>query len=82
MDAFLLKSTKTVLRDKDTHMIGSTSLFIASKLEDVKPIRLKVLFDKICHRKIDQHTLKRMETKILQTLEYDVFFVTPIECLG
>ena len=35
----------------DLHVIGVTSMFIASKYEDIYPLKMKMVFEKIAHKK-------------------------------
>ena len=33
----------------DLHVTGVTSMFVASKYEDIYPLKMKVVFEKIAH---------------------------------
>ncbi len=48
MDSYIFKSEKIITTD-DVHILGLTSMFIASKFEDVIPIRMSSLVSKIGH---------------------------------
>ena len=48
LDMFIYKSTE-IINTEDVHLIGLTSMFIASKFEDVVPIRMHSLVSKIGH---------------------------------
>lgn len=37
----------------DLHIIGVTCMFIASKFEDIYPLKMKTVFEKIAHKKIE-----------------------------
>jgi len=37
---------------KELHEVGVTAMWIATKYEEIYPIRLKVMYDKIGHQKI------------------------------
>lgn len=50
MDQYMKKSTAR-LEVKDLHLIGITSMFIASKYEEIHPLKLEVLYDKIARKK-------------------------------
>jgi hypothetical protein len=50
MDSYLKKS-KAKLEVKDLHLIGISSMFLASKYEEIHPLKLDVLFDKIARKK-------------------------------
>lgn len=49
MDLFLQK-TNTVLENSNMHLIGVTCIYIASKYEDVIPIRMHSIHTKIAHK--------------------------------
>jgi len=40
-------------------------MFMASKYEDVKPLLMKTVFNKIGHQKIPEESIKRVELDIL-----------------
>jgi len=71
MDMYLSKC-KTVLSNSDVHLIGIVSMFIASKMEDIYPIRMSHIRTKISHGKFSESEIIKKERAILQTLEYDV----------
>ena len=48
------------LEVSDLHLCGVTSMFIASKYEDINPIKLSVVHEKIAHQ---QNKLKRRRVK-------------------
>lgn len=50
------------LKTSDLHIIGVVSMWMASKYEEIYPLRLKTLESKIAHGKISQSELKNMET--------------------
>ena len=53
-------------------MIGIVSMFIASKYEDVIPILMKTLLNKIGHNKFDRKAIEEKEIEILQALSFKV----------
>lgn len=71
IDAFLFK-TKKKLKNEDLHMIGVTSLFIASKYEEVSPIHMHDLIEKICHNRFNECDIKKKEREILDILDYQL----------
>jgi hypothetical protein len=71
MDLFLTKS-KTLLSNNDIHLIGIVSLYIASKMEDIIPLRMSHVKVKIGHNKFSEKELKRMERLILETINFDI----------
>lgn len=71
IDAYLYK-TKKKLKNEDLHIIGVTSLFIASKYEEVTPIHMHDLIEKICHNRFSENDIKKKEREILENLEYQI----------
>lgn len=71
IDAYLFK-TKKKLKNEDLHMIGVTSLFIASKYEEVSPIHMHDLIEKICHNRFNESDIKKKEREILDILDYQL----------
>jgi len=68
MDRFFEKST-SVLADRDVHLVGITSIFIASKFEDVFPIRMKNVYKKIAFEAFTEVQIKEKEIIILDTID-------------
>ena len=44
--------TNKVLANKDVHSIGVTSMYLASKYEDIFPLHSKIVSEKIAHKVI------------------------------
>ena len=61
-----------VLQPVELHLIGVTSMFIASKYQDIYPLRLRVMQDKIAHRKLSCDDIKNKEDEITRYLNYVV----------
>lgn len=51
MDRYFEKETQCVDPSK-LHIIGVVSIMIATKMEEVYPLKLKTVYEKITHRKI------------------------------
>jgi hypothetical protein len=49
----------------DLHIIGVTTIFLACKYEEIYPIRLKTVFEKIAHMKLTIEEIKNKEAIIL-----------------
>jgi len=47
-----------------------TSLFIACKYEEIYPMKLKVVYEKIAHKKISIESIKNKEADILSVLNF------------
>ena len=56
-------------------------MFIASKYEDVYPLKMKMVFEKIAHKKLSIEKIKSMELEMLKTINYRISAPTVIEFL-
>jgi hypothetical protein len=56
----------------DLHLTGVTTMFLASKYEDVLPLLMRTVFNKIGHKKIPVDTIRAKETDILMALGFRV----------
>ena len=74
MDRYFAKKRERgqFLEISELHAIGVTSMFIASKFEDLKPLKMRVVYEKIGHKKLTVEEIKRMELDILKCLNYKV----------
>jgi cyclin B len=52
--------------------MGVTTMFIASKYEDVYPLKMKMVYEKIAHKKLPIEKIKSMELEILKTIHYRI----------
>ena len=59
-----------ILQPPQLHLIGVTCMFIASKYNDIYPLRLKILHEKIAHRKLSTKEIKKKENEITKLLNY------------
>jgi len=75
MDLYLQKSTVS-LDNSNMHLIGVTCIYIASKYEDVIPIRMSSVHTKIAHKTFSETQIKEQERTILKVIEWDLFHVT------
>lgn len=69
MDEYLA-STSKVVKPTDLHLLGSTCMFIASKQEEVRPIKLSALVVDICKDKIPVDAIFGEELEILSTIGF------------
>lgn len=69
MDEYLAQ-TKSVVRPVDLHLLGSTCMFLASKQEEVKPIKLSALVVDICKEKIPVDGILTKELEVLATVGF------------
>lgn len=56
----------------DLHIMGVTAMFIASKYEDIYPLKMKMVFEKIAHKKIPVERIKTLELDYLKTIHYKI----------
>ena len=52
-----LEDRNQVFKSSDLHSTGVTAMFIASKYEDVHPLLMKTVFNKIGHTKVPEQTI-------------------------
>lgn len=51
-------------------------MFIVIKLEEVMPIRLKTVYEKIAHKKLPMETIKTKEGEIFSAVNFNVIIPT------
>lgn len=56
----------------DLHVMGVCAMFIASKYEDIYPLKMKMVFEKIAHKKIPVERIKALELDYLKTIHYRI----------
>jgi hypothetical protein len=56
----------------DLHIIGVTTMFIASKYEDIYPLKMKMVYEKIAHKKLPIEKIKSLEMDILKAINYRI----------
>jgi hypothetical protein len=66
------KVKNQILEPAELHLIGVTSMFIASKYQDIYPLRLKIVQDKIAHNKLTCQEIKNKEDEIMRYLSYNI----------
>ena len=70
-DSYLNK-TKTHYTDNDIHLLGITSLYIASKVEDIYPLRMTHIVSDIGKNAHDSDEVKALERKIIIELDFNL----------
>ncbi|KAM3130663.1 hypothetical protein pb186bvf_017255 [Paramecium bursaria] len=78
LDFYFVKSERQ-LEVSDLHLSGVTSMFIAAKYEEIHPMKLQVVHDKIAHKKLSIDQIKKKESEILQTIGFDLCGATIYE---
>ncbi|CAD8139646.1 unnamed protein product [Paramecium pentaurelia] len=71
LDFYFAKNEKQ-LEVSDLHLCGVTSMFIAAKYEEIHPMKLSVVYEKIAHKKLTTDQIKKKESEILQTIGFDL----------
>lgn len=80
MDRYLDKKLQRKATN-ELHVIGVAAIYLASKYEDILPLRMSTVVSKIAHRKLSPGAIKAYEQDILLTLDYYVQTPTVLEFL-
>ena len=72
MDSYILNTNK-ILKDEDIHLIGLTSIYIASKMEEKIPMRLIHIVNNLGKGVFSKGEIIEMEKEIVETIEFDFF---------
>jgi hypothetical protein len=82
MDRYFQSENKCVPISK-LHLVGVTSIYIATKIEEVYPIKLKTVEEKIAHKKISEREILDKENDILRAMSFNVLgeSIYDIACL-
>lgn len=66
------KRTKKVIDVTDLHLNGMVCMFIASKYEEIEPIKIRELIDEVGHFIFSKEDIQNKELDILKTLQFQV----------
>ena len=80
LDGYLHKSPRR-LHNHELHLIGSACMMIASKAEEVAPLRLPVMLEEICKNKFSKTTLLAQELEVLSTVDFNTSTPTVFELI-
>lgn len=80
MDRYF-KGSVEPLKISSLHCVGVTSMFIASKFEDINPLRMKTVDEKIAQKKIPVDKIKQQELEILKVVRYQIHAPTILDFL-
>lgn len=69
MDTYLQKSPR-IFETKDIHMVGVTSMLLASKMEEIIPFKVSTVVEKMTHGKMKSKEVVECETDILTALNF------------
>jgi predicted lipoprotein len=70
-----LRTTES-LTNKDVHLIGITSLFLASKYEDLSPLSCQLISDKISHNVHSNKDILASHERMLFAFDFNLDVVT------
>lgn len=65
-----MKSCTQILGISDLHLLGVVSMLLASKLEEVKVIKMKSIIVDICKYKFSQQEISKMEKQMIRILSF------------
>jgi hypothetical protein len=65
----------------ELHILGVASMFIASKYEDIYPLKMSMVYEKIGHKKITVGEIKKKERDIISALKFQLSFPTTLDFL-
>lgn len=66
------KRRKNPINTNELHLLGVVSIFIASKLCEVRPLKLKNVLDEICKSKFSKAEILKWEKEILSVVMFDI----------
>ena len=69
MDAYM-KQCPQKLEVKDLHLIGVSSMFSAAKYEEIHPLKLSVIYEKIARKKFKKVDILDKESEIIKVLNF------------
>jgi hypothetical protein len=83
MDRYFNQLAKTgkILKLEELHVTGITCMFMASKYEDIYPLLLRTVYQKIAHKKISTAEIRERELMILKALGFKIGAPTSYEFL-
>lgn len=76
-----LKNIREPKEVSDLHIIGVTCMFIASKFEDIYPLKMKTIYEKIAHQKLEIERIKKLELEIMKAIDYKIHAPTVLDFL-
>ena len=80
MDRYF-KGCSQVKEMSDLHVTGVTCMFIASKFEDIYPLKMKTVYEKIAHKKLEISKMKELELDIMRVIKYQIHSPTVLDFL-
>lgn len=80
MDRYF-KEVDKIVTSQELHLCGVVTMFIASKYEDVVPLLMRTVVNKIGHNKFDVPSIEDREIEMLKALSYKIGSPTAKEFL-
>ena len=68
MDGYLSECGR--LEIKDLHLVGVTSMFAAGKYEEIHPLKLGIIYDKIARKKFKKSDILNKESEMVSVLDF------------
>lgn len=56
-------------------------MFVASKFEDIYPLKMKMVYEKIAHKKLPMEKIKALEMEIMKIIKYRIPAPTSLDFL-
>lgn len=75
------KGKQEIREVSDLHIIGVTTMFISSKYEDIYPLKMKMVYEKIAHKKLSIEKIKGLEMDIMKVINYRIAAPTSLDFL-
>lgn len=75
LDSYLA-TKKSCIKTTELHLIGAACMLIATKQEEIAPIRLNVFFEEICKKKFTKEQIIDKEIEVLTTISFKTQFPT------
>ena len=63
---------KVAIELHELHILGVVCMFIASKYNDIYPLLMKTVFNKIGHQRITEDNIRKTEYDILRKLDFNI----------
>lgn len=77
MDIFFQKTHKKHELN-DLHLVGVASMYLATKYEEICPLRISIMENKISHGKFSKEQIRKKETELIAAMD---FFCSPVTTL-
>jgi Cyclin, N-terminal domain len=78
LDRYFAKHPRNLM-PAELHIAGCVSMLIASKYEEVHPMKLAVLVGKIAHNKISTENVLKLEQEMMAVIDFRPWAPTPYE---